>query len=78
MSEIVLPAVIAAITSLLICIITVFQFFRQQRLLVEQFEKGQNRSLTSKLYDLRLEYYPKAFELTDRIHKIKVVISTQQ
>lgn len=71
MDEIITPSIIAALTSLVISIITLFQFFRSQRLQQKQFDKNLSRGLTSKLYDLRIDCYPKAFEITDSIHKLK-------
>ena len=71
MNEIITPSIIAALTSLIISIITLFQFFRSQKLQQKQFDKNMSRGLTSKLYDLRIDCYPKAFEITDSIHKLK-------
>lgn len=65
------PAIIAASTSLLISIITLFQFFKNQRFQQRQFNDSLNRTLTTKLYDLRLEHYPKAFEITDNVYRKK-------
>ena len=70
-SEIFTPSLIAALTSLIISVITLFQFFRSQSNLQKQFDRNLNRNLTSKLYDLRINSYPKAFEITDKIHKLK-------
>lgn len=39
MDEIVTPSIIAALTSLVISIITLFQFFRSQKLQQKQFDK---------------------------------------
>ena len=71
MNELITPSIIAALTSLIISIITLFQFFRSQKLQQKQFDKNLSRGLTSKLYDLRIDCYPKAFEITDSIHKLK-------
>lgn len=65
------PSFITALTSLTISIITLYQFLRNQRFLKSQFDKNLERALTTKLLDLRLEYYPKAFEITDNIYKEK-------
>lgn len=70
-SEILTPSIIAALTSLIISVITLFQFFRSQSSLQKQFDRNLNRNLTSKLYDLRINSYPKAFEITDKIYKVK-------
>ena len=65
------PALIAALVSLTISLITLFQFFKNKRFQEDQFNKANNRAFTSKLYDLRLEHYPKAFEILDEIYKEK-------
>jgi len=71
MKDILTPPLIAALTSLVISIITLYQFFRTQRFQQQQFNKTLDRNLTTKLLDLRLEHYPKAFEITDNIFKEK-------
>ena len=71
MSEFFTPSIIASITALCVSFITLFQFFKNQRFQQKQIDKNLNRSLTTKLYDLRLEHYPKAYEITDLIHKKK-------
>src|SRR5215831_3433319 len=58
-------ALITAITSLLISFLTLFQSLKTQRLQKLQFDKTQKRALTTKLYELRLIHYPKAFEITE-------------
>jgi hypothetical protein len=54
-----------------ISLITLYQFFKNKRFQEDQFTKTNNRAFTSKLYDLRLEYYPEAFEIMDDIYKEK-------
>ena len=71
MDQIIIPAIIASLTSLVISIITLIQSLQAQRSQRKQFEKTLNRNLTNTLYELRLTTYPQAFEITDRIHKIK-------
>ncbi|WP_237275666.1 hypothetical protein [Tenacibaculum ovolyticum] len=71
MSEFFTPSIIASITALCVSLITLFQFFKNQRFQQKQFDKNLNRSLTTKLYDLRLEHYPKAYEITDLVYKKK-------
>lgn len=71
MNDFFTPSIIAALTSLMLSIITLFQFYRSQNFQQKQFNKTLNRNLTTKLYDLRLETYPKAFEITDNIFKDK-------
>ncbi len=65
------PALIAALVSLSISLMTLFQFFKNKRFQEDQFIKANNRAFTSKLYDLRLEHYPGAFEILDNIYKEK-------
>lgn len=71
MDEFITPSIVAALTSLIISLITLYQFFRSQESQRKQFEKSLDRNFTSKMYDLRLEHYPKAFEITDNIYKEK-------
>lgn len=71
MKEILTPSIFTAIASFVISLITLYQLFRNQRFQQQQFSKNLERSLTTKLLDLRLEHYPKAFEITDLIYKDK-------
>ncbi|MES2062580.1 MAG: hypothetical protein V4456_11710 [Bacteroidota bacterium] len=71
MNEFFSPAVIAATTSLLISLITLYQFFKNKRLQEDLYLKGSNRALTIKLYELRLEHYPKALEIIEEIYRKK-------
>lgn len=65
------PAVIAAGTSLTISLITLYQFFKNRNFQEQQFFKANDRAFTTKLYDLRLQHYPKAFEILDTVYKEK-------
>lgn len=71
MADFFTPSIIASLTALCVSFITLFQYFKNQRFQQKQFDKNLNRSLTTKLYDLRLEHYPKAYEITDFIYKQK-------
>jgi len=71
MTDFFTPSLVTAITSLVISLVALFQFYRNQNFQHKQFNKTINRNLTTKLYDLRLEIYPKAFEITDNIYKDK-------
>jgi hypothetical protein len=71
MTDFFTPSLITAITSLVISLVALFQFYKNQVYQEKQFNKTINRNLTTKLYDLRLEIYPKAFEITDNIYKEK-------
>lgn len=65
------PSLITAVTSLIISLVALVQFYKSQNFQQKQFNKTINRNLTTKLYDLRLDIYPKAFEITDNIYKEK-------
>jgi len=65
------PSIITALTALTLSVITLYQFFRNLRFQQRQTDKNQNRDLTNKLYELRLEHYPKAYDITDNIIKEK-------
>lgn len=65
------PSIVASFTAIAISLITLFQFFKNQNYQKKQFDDSRNRNLTTKLYDLRLEHYPKAYDLTDKIYKEK-------
>ncbi len=71
MTDFFTPSLVTAITSLVISLVALFQFYRNQNFQQKQFYKTINRNLTTKLYYLRLEIYPKAFEITDNIYKDK-------
>ena len=71
MTDFFTPYLVTAITSLVISLVALFQFYRNQNFQQKQFNKTINRNLTTKLYYLRLEIYPKAFEITDNIYKDK-------
>lgn len=71
MNDFFTPSLVTAMTSLIISLVALFQFYRSQNFQQKQFNKTINRNLTNKLYDLRLEIYPKAFEITDNIYKDK-------
>jgi hypothetical protein len=69
----ILSAVIAAIVSLiaaLISFITNKNTLKSER---QKFERELQRSMTSKLYDLRLEIYPEAISITDGLRKARMV-----
>lgn len=69
MKEFFTPAIATAGASFIISLVTLYQLFRNQRFQQSQFNKTLDRTLTTKLLDLRLEHYPKAFEITDLIFK---------
>jgi len=71
MTNEILIAYIAAIASLIVSIVTYFQSHIEQKRLREEFEKSQKRTSTIKILELRLEHYPRAFEITQMLNKIK-------
>lgn len=62
---------ITSVTSLLLALITFFQFIILSRQNKRHFEKAQNRSLTQKLYETRLKHYPKAIYIINKLFKLK-------
>jgi len=71
MTNEILIAYIAAIASLIVSTVTYFQSHIEQKRLREEFEKSQKRTSTIKILELRLEHYPRAFEITQMLIKIK-------
>lgn len=69
--EILTPALITASVSLVVSLMTLFQFFKNKRFQEDQANRASNRAFTTKLYDLRLENYPRAFEIVDAIYREK-------
>jgi len=65
MNPAILTAIIAATVSLIVAIISFITNRRSIQSEREKLEREMQRRLTEKLYDLRLESYPKAFEITD-------------
>lgn len=71
MEQYIIPSAIAMITSFLVSFLSYKQFIRSNELQQKQFDRSFNRALTTKLYDLRLNVYPRALEITDKIYKAK-------
>ncbi len=67
MTEKIIAALIAACVSLAVSLITLIVTKRKLESEKEKHERELQRRLTEKLYDLRLDSYPKAFELTDKL-----------
>jgi hypothetical protein len=67
--DIVISALIAGTTSLLISFITYRAAKRHMILEREKLERELERKLTERLYEVRLKHYPKAFEITDNLGK---------
>jgi CHASE1-domain containing sensor protein len=68
----VLSAAIAAIVSLIIALISYLTNKNTLKSEREKFERELQRSMTSKLYDLRLEKYPEAIAITDGLRRSRM------
>lgn len=62
-------ALISSITAIIVSIITFVRFLQLEARQRKNLALTQKRNITEKLIGLRLEHYPKAFELTDLIQK---------
>ena len=69
MEAAVLTAVISAIVSLTVTLITVFVSRSTIKAEHEKLERELQRSMTIKLYDVRIKAYPKAVEITEGLRK---------
>lgn len=67
MTEKIITALIAACVSLAVSLITFIVARRKIESEKERHERELQRRLTEKLYDLRLDSYPRAFEITDKL-----------
>jgi len=65
----ILTAVISAIVSLTVTLITVFVSRGNIRAEREKLERELQRSMTARLYDMRLEVYPQAVEITEKLRR---------
>jgi hypothetical protein len=68
----VLSAAIAAVVSLVVALISFVTNKNTLKSEREKFERELQRSMTSKLYDLRLEMYPEAIAITDGLRKSRM------
>lgn len=68
----VITAVISAVVSLTVTLITVFVSRSNIRAEREKLERQLQRSMTSKLYEVRLEAYPKAVEITEKLRRSRM------
>ena len=73
----VLSALIAALVSIAVALISYFSNRNELKLQREQLEREQQRSMTTKLYDKRLEVYPEAIQITDGLRKSKLAAQGQ-
>jgi hypothetical protein len=72
LSDVLVSAIVAALVSLVTALVS---YFAQRRALAierEKFEKQLQRTLTEKLYDLRLASYPKALEITEALRRSRL------
>lgn len=69
----VLSAVIAAIVSLIVALVSFVTNKNTLKSEREKFERELQRSMTSKLYDLRLEIYPEAIAITDGLRRSRMI-----
>ena len=67
-----LTAVISAVVSLTVTLITVFVSRSNIRAEREKLERELQRSMTTRLYDVRLEVYPQAIEITEQIRRSRM------
>jgi len=81
LNQVVLSASIAGLISLIGVFISLYTSQRTIKSQSERFEKELQRRFTDKLYELRLDSYPKAFEITDDLRReflLKKVISIEK
>jgi hypothetical protein len=65
----IITALIAGSISLIVSVITYVTTKRQMALEREKLERQLKRKFTERLYDLRLQHYAKAFEITENLGK---------
>lgn len=66
-SEVVVTALIAGIVSLLVSVIATWASIRSMTLRKRQHERELERRFTEKLYDTRLDSYPRAFSICGKL-----------
>ena len=69
-----LSAAIAATVSVLVALISVLANRTTLKAEREKLETELQRQMTAKLYDLRLESYPRAIEITERLRKSRMAL----
>jgi hypothetical protein len=74
----VLSAAIAAIVSLVVALISFVTNKNTLKSEREKFERELQRTMTSKLYDLRLEMYPEAIAITDGLRKSRMAAQQER
>ena len=68
----VITAVISAVVSLTVTLITVFVSKSNIRAEREKLERELQRSMTLRLYNIRLDAYPHAMEITEKIRRSRM------
>ena len=69
MNFVTLAPIISAVASLVVILISIFVSRNTFRAARETLEKQQMGSMTAKLYDVRIELYPKGMEITEALRK---------
>lgn len=68
----VITAIISAVVSLTVTLITVFASRNTIKAEREKLERELQRSMTVKLYDVRIEAYPQAMQITEGLRKSRL------
>ena len=69
MTDQIATAFLAGFVSLLVSLATFMMTRKKLKSEEERHNRELKRKLTEKLYDLRIKHYPKAFSITQRLHK---------
>ena len=72
MDTAVLTTIVSAVVSLTVTLITVFVSRSSIKAEREKLERELQRSMTARLYDARLESYPRAMEVTEGLRKSRL------
>jgi hypothetical protein len=72
MDTAVLTTIVSAVVSLTVTLITVFVSKSSIKAERDKLERELQRSMTAKLYDARLESYPRAMEITEGLRKSRL------
>ena len=64
-------AIIAGVISIFIALISFFIAYLGVKAQMERFRQEQSRGLATKIYDRRLEIYPAAFAITEKLDRSK-------
>lgn len=64
-------AIISAIIAISVAIVSLIIAYKREKAIVERFEKEQSRDLALRIYDRRMDTYPEAFAITERLDRSK-------